>query len=71
MQVKEQYPTISKIAVIILFPTSIYLHLVFKTDLEKLENEEWRVAMNIPMHWPQSINITRKKRDCTKRLALC
>jgi len=38
---------------VILFPTStMYRCLVFKFDLGKLENEEWMVAMNIPMHLP-------------------
>jgi hypothetical protein len=40
-------------AVVILFPTStMYLRLVFTSDPGKLENEEWMVAMNIPMHLP-------------------
>jgi len=40
-------------AVVILFPTSTkYLRLVFNSDLGKLENEEWMVAINIPTHLP-------------------
>jgi hypothetical protein len=38
---------------VILFPTlTMYMRLVFNSDLGKLENEEWMVAMNIPMHLP-------------------
>jgi len=40
-------------AVIILFPTStMYMRHLFNSDLGKLENEEWMVAMSIPMHLP-------------------
>jgi hypothetical protein len=30
----------------------MYLRPFFNSDLGKLENEEWMVAVNIPMHLP-------------------